>query len=133
MLYSVYSKWVISEDMEIDYDTKQIFGNWILVGNNLTPTQVMEILTTCHASPHEDDYIQIVLPELEIGDHVLNIKDNRVGTVLYFDQNPVGRFDEIYTDDEGLPIDNSFEFVTVESEGENITWEMKNLIVVKKD
>ena len=132
MLYSVYSKWIISEDDKDNIDCHELplFNNWVLVGSNLAPTEVMEILLTCEANVYADNYIQIVLPEINFGDIVMNIKNNKIGKVIYFDQNPIQRFDEIYTDEEGIPVEKIFEFVTVESEGEVLNWEMKDLIVI---
>lgn len=132
MLYSVYTKWIMNDnDIEnIDQSELPILNAWIQIGENLSPNDVMEVLLNCENSVYADSYIQVVLPELNIGDKVMNIKNNQIGTVVYFDQSPVQRFDEIYVDEQGIPMDGLFEYVTVESEGETLNWEMKNLIVI---
>lgn len=131
MLYSVYNKWIVNKEGLVNFDEARIYNDWVVVGNNLTLSEVMEILSICEQSQFADDYIQVVLPELNIGDKVMNIKNNQTGTVVYFDQNTISAFDDIQRNIDGVIINKKFEFVTISSsEGETLVWEIKDLIVV---
>lgn len=129
MLYSVYSKWVFDENAITDYDEAMVWNNWVLIGNGLSPSQVVDILINCHSSPYEDDYIEVVLPDLEIGDIVLNMKDNRIGKVVYFDQKPLEAFENFLIDG-NIQLDKIFEYVSVDYQGETLNWKMSDLIVM---
>ena len=132
MLYSVYCRRIKEEDQFFSNKIDDIIKyDWYILGNHLPPMEVMELLIQANSYPSEEDYIQIVLPELEFGNTVLNTKNNEVGKVIYFDQDPVQRFDEEYLDEDGAPIDTLYEYVTVETlDGDTVIWEMRDLIVI---
>lgn len=132
MLYSVYNKWIVNKEGLINFDEAQIYNDWVVIGSNLTLSEVKEIISNCNQSKFADDYIQVILPELNIGDKVMNIKNNQIGTVIYFDQNPITGFDNININDDGIVINKKSEFITIRSESETLVWELQDLIVVNE-
>lgn len=135
MLYSVYCKWIKPDDIDdkskynIDSSELPLYSDWVCLGNNLPAMEVLEILNLCNSSPYADDYIEVVLPDININDKVMNIKNNKIGKVIEIDQQPTEMFNEVYLDEDGLP-EKLFEFVTVDCEGEIVNWVLGDLIVI---
>lgn len=131
MLYTIHSKWVFDKDIVLDYDESMVYGNWVEIANQLTEQEVVDVLHHCNESPFEDDYIQVVTPDLNIGDIVINIKDNKVGQVTHFESGSLEAFNDFLAEDIN-PIGKILEPVTVITleSGETMNWQMKDLIVI---
>lgn len=136
MKYTVYCRYNPSDEDDgenvVDFYDHLIRTDWYLIDSNISKSEVISILDSYSLSDRYDEdtgeeIVFVVLPDIAVGNKVMNIKSEEIGEVIHFDENPLRTFEDDYVEIECL-----YDFVVVKKEGTEdiVTWKVNDLIVI---